>query len=165
MALYTILSFPDPRLREIAQPVTEFNDDIQTVIDDMFETMYHAEGVGLAATQIGIAKRIAVIDVSDVENERLVLINPEIIDRDDDTMMTEGCLSVPGFRDSVPRANKCTLKALDRHGVEYTKTATGLLAEAIQHELDHLNGKLYIDYLSPLKRERIRKKLSRKLKG
>lgn len=164
MAIYKILSFPDPRLREVAQPISEITDEIQELIDDMFETMYHANGVGLAATQIGIAKRVAVIDTGRDTPAPLVIINPEIKTRSEETTMTEGCLSVPGFSDTVPRANKVTVQALDRDGKPFTLNAEGLLAEALQHETDHLNGKLYIDYLSVIKRERIRKQLLRQLK-
>lgn len=162
MALLKILYIPDPRLREQTKIITQFDDPaLQQFIDDMIETMYAARGVGLAATQVGIAKRIAVIDVSDEGNKPMVLINPEIIERSDDIMFDEGCLSVPGHYDRLGRANKIKMRALDRQGKPYEIEATGLLAECIQHEIDHLYGKLYIDYLSPLKRERIAKKVEK----
>lgn len=163
MALLTILHHPDPRLRQKAQPVTVFDAALQTLIDDMFETMYDAPGVGLAATQVGIAKRLAVIDCSEDKSkpEPLVLINPEFIDPADRQEMEEGCLSVPGIADKVQRYGRLKLRALDREGKPFELEAEGLLAQAVQHEIDHLDGKLYIDYLSALKRERINKKLAK----
>ncbi|MDD3761824.1 MAG: peptide deformylase [Nevskiales bacterium] len=163
MALLTILHHPDPRLRQKAEPVRVFDDALQTLIDDMFETMYDAPGVGLAANQVGVAKRLAVMDCSGdkAAPEPMVIINPEIFDTSDLEVMEEGCLSVPGIADKVKRFNHLKMRALDRNGNSFEIEAEGLLAQAIQHEIDHLDGKLYIDYLSSLKRERIRKKLEK----
>jgi peptide deformylase len=161
MALLTILCFPDPRLKNVADKITIFDDTLQRLIDDMFETMYHAPGVGLAATQVGIKKRLAVIDVSSEKNQPLVLINPEIIELDEYKDLEEGCLSVPDYYDTISRANKIKMRALNAQGKEYTLEAQGLLAQCIQHEIDHLNGKLYIDYLSSLKRKLIRNKMKK----
>lgn len=161
MALLTILHHPDPRLREKALPVETFDDALQTLIDDMFETMYDAPGVGLAATQVGVAKRIAVMDCSGdkATPEQIVIINPEIVDSSDLETMEEGCLSVPGVGDKVQRYNHVVMRAQDRHGNPFELEAEGLLAQAIQHEIDHLNGTLYLDRLSSLKRDRLLKKL------
>ena len=159
MALLTILHFPDPRLRQVAKPIQKIDPSIQTIIDDMFETMYQAPGIGLAATQVGIAKRLAVMDISPEKNSPLVLINPQIIETSDLEILEEGCLSVPGHTDKINRATRLKMQALDRHGKAFMLDAEGLLAHCIQHEVDHLNGKLYIDYLSALKRQRIRDKL------
>ncbi|NKF21947.1 peptide deformylase [Solimonas marina] len=161
MSLLTILHHPDPRLREKAKPVTTFDDALQTLIDDMFETMYDAPGVGLAATQVGIALRLAVMDCSEDKSkpQPIVIINPEVLEPSDRQEMEEGCLSVPGVADKVQRYNRLKLRALDRKGQPFELDAEGLLAQAVQHEIDHLDGKLYIDYLSALKRERIQKKL------
>ncbi|MEC9356252.1 MAG: peptide deformylase [Pseudomonadota bacterium] len=163
MALMTILHHPDARLREKARPVEQFDGKLQRLIDDMFETMYDAPGVGLAATQVGIALRLAVMDCAreDGHSEPMVMINPEILEPLDLETMDEGCLSVPGFSDKVQRYNRLRLKALDREGNPYEIEAEGLLAQCVQHEIDHLDGKLYIDYLSALKRERIKKKLEK----
>lgn len=163
MSLLTILHHPDPRLRQKAQPVTVFDAALQALIDDMFETMYDAPGVGLAATQVGLALRLAVMDCSEDKDkpQPMVIINPEILDPDDRVEMEEGCLSVPGIADKVQRYNRLTLRAFDRNGQPFELAAEGLLAQAIQHEIDHLDGKLYIDYLSALKRERITKKLAK----
>jgi len=165
MALLAILQHPDPRLREKAKPVADFGPEFQKLVDDMFETMYDAPGVGLAATQVGVPLRFAVMDCSDDKDkpEPMVIANPEIVDSSDRREMDEGCLSVPDTSDKVMRFNRLKLKALDRHGVAFEIDAEGLLAQAVQHEIDHLDGKLYIDYLSSLKRERINKKL-RKLR-
>lgn len=163
MALLEILEFPDPRLRTQATEVEVVDDQLRQLIDDMFETMYDAPGIGLAATQINVHKRIVVIDVSEDKNQPLVLINPEFEVLDDEREISqEGCLSVPGFYEDVERANHIRLKALDRDGQPYELEAEGLLAVCIQHELDHLAGKLFVDYVSPLKRNRIRKKLEKK---
>lgn len=161
MALLPILEHPDPRLRVKARPVAEFGDSLQKLIDDMFETMYDAPGVGLAATQVGVDLRLAVMDCAGdkAQPEPMVLVNPEIVEASDRQEMDEGCLSVPEISDTVLRYNRIRMKALDRQGQPYELEAEGLLAQAIQHEIDHLDGKLYIDYLSSLKRERIRKKL------
>ena len=161
MALLPILEHPDPRLRQKASPVTVFDEALQRLIDDMFETMYDAPGVGLAATQVGVMQRLAVMDCAakDAPPEPVVLINPEIVDASERTEMEEGCLSVPDTNEKVPRFNRLKMRALDRHGKAFEIEAEGLLAQAIQHEIDHLDGKLYIDYLSSLKRERINRKL------
>ena len=163
MALLEILQHPDPRLRQKAAPVTQFDDALQRLIDDMFETMYAAPGVGLAATQVGIPKRLAVMDTSEDKGEPkpMVVINPEIFEAGDRQSMDEGCLSVAGYSDKVDRYNKLKMRALDRHGQPFELEAEGLMAQAIQHEIDHLDGKLYIDYLSSLKRERLRKKMEK----
>lgn len=162
MAKLTILEYPDPRLRTIAEPVTEVTDEIRAQIDDMFETMYAAPGIGLAATQVNIHKRIVTMDISDDQNEPLVLINPEFEVMDEELhKYQEGCLSVPGFYEDVKRPQRIKLKALDYNGEAYELEAEGLLAVCIQHELDHLNGKLFVDYLSMLKRNRIKNKLEK----
>lgn len=160
MALLTILHDPDPRLRIKARPVTQFDAALQKLIDDLFETMYDAPGVGLAATQVAVPLRVAVMDCGTEETgpQKLVMINPEVLDPNDRQEMEEGCLSVPDYKDKVQRYNKLRLKALDRDGKVFELEAEGLLAQAIQHEIDHLDGKLYIDYLSTLKRERYKKK-------
>jgi len=159
MALRQILHHPDPRLRRKAAPVTRFDDALLRVIDDLFDTMYAAPGTGLAANQVGLPMRLAVMDCSDTHNQRVVMINPEIVSTDERQEMDEGCLSVPDIFDKVQRYNRLHLRALDAHGQPYELCAYGLMAQCIQHEVDHLDGKLYIDYLSPLKRERIKKKL------
>lgn len=165
MSKLEILEFPDPRLRTVAKPVTVVDDKIRQLIDDMFETMYDAPGIGLAATQINVHKRIIVIDVSEDKTEPLVLINPEFeILPGDPHSMQEGCLSVPGFYEDVTRIDHIKVKALDKHGAPFELVAEGLLAVCIQHEIDHLNGKLFVDYLSPLKRNRIKKKLEKQHK-
>lgn len=161
MAKLEVLRFPDERLRTVAEPVAEVNEEIRQIVKDMLETMYDENGIGLAATQVDIHKRIVVIDVSEEGNEPLVLINPEIIEKDGSTISEEGCLSVPQSYAKVDRAEQVTVKALNENGEEYTYEADGLLAICTQHELDHLMGKLFIDYLSPLKRQRIRKKLEK----
>lgn len=161
MALLEILHFPDPRLRTKAQPVERVDDDIRRIVDDMFETMYAAPGIGLAATQVNVHKRIIVIDISKEQNQPLVLINPEIIASSGEEEMEEGCLSVPGVYDTVRRADAVTVRALGRDGQPFELEADGLLAVCIQHEMDHLAGKLFVDYLSPLKRQRIKKKLEK----
>ncbi|WP_010324457.1 peptide deformylase [Marinobacterium stanieri] len=163
MAKLNILEFPDPRLRTIAEPVEQVDDEIRKIVDDMFETMYDAPGIGLAATQVNVHKRIVTIDISEEGNEPLVMINPEFtVLQDELEEMQEGCLSVPGFYEEVKRPNRILLKALDRDGTPYELEAEGLLAVCIQHELDHLNGKLFVDYLTALKRNRIRGKLEKK---
>lgn len=165
MPLLTILEFPDPRLRTIAEPVEQVDDEVRALIDDMFETMYEAPGIGLAATQINVHKRIVVIDLSDDRSEPLVMINPEYeILTEEHELLQEGCLSVPGFYENVERPNRIRLKALDRDGKPYELIAEELLAVCIQHELDHLNGKLFVDHISRLKRDRIRGKLEKKHK-
>lgn len=161
MAIHKIIFLPDDRLRQIAKPVEHFDEALQTLIDDMFETMYEARGVGLAAPQIGIGLRLSVIDISKDKSEQLVLVNPEIIASEGEEVYEEGCLSVPGTYDKVVRAEKVTVRALDRHGKSYELSAEGLLAECFQHEIDHLNGKLYVDLLSPLKRSIAKRKLEK----
>ncbi|MCU0834540.1 MAG: peptide deformylase [Chromatiaceae bacterium] len=161
MSLLHILTFPDPRLREHAKPVAVVDDEVRRIVDDMFETMYAAPGIGLAATQVGITQRIVVIDVSDDHKAPLCLINPEIVERRGVEEMEEGCLSVPGFYESVTRADQVRVRARDRDGKPFELDADGLLAVCIQHEIDHLDGKLFVDYISALKRQRIRKKLER----
>jgi len=162
MAILPVLRFPDEKLRTKAQPVTDVNDEIRKVISNMFETMYAENGVGLAATQVDIHQRIVVIDVSENKEHPYVLINPEIIRKSDDTLINEeGCLSVPGCYAKVDRSVDVTVKALDENGKEFTLDGEELLAICIQHELDHLNGILFVDYLSPLKRQRIKKKLEK----
>jgi peptide deformylase len=161
MALRTILEFPDPRLRTRAEPVTRFDAALGTLIDDMLETMYAAPGIGLAATQVDVHKRLIVIDISKEHNEPLVLINPEILTREGEASTEEGCLSVPGIFDEVKRAAKVRVRAQDREGATYERDFDDILAVCIQHEMDHLEGTLFVDYLSDLKRERIRKKLDK----
>jgi peptide deformylase len=161
MALRTILEFPDPRLRTRAEPVTRFDAALGTLIDDMLETMYAAPGIGLAATQVDAHKRVIVIDVSEEHNQPLVLINPEILAREGEAQTEEGCLSVPGIFDEVKRAAKVRVRAHDRSGKTFEGDYDGVLAVCIQHEMDHLEGRLFVDYLSDLKRERIRKKLDK----
>lgn len=162
MAVLNILEHPDPRLRQKGRVVADFGVEFQRLIDDMFETMYAAPGVGLAATQVGVALRVAVMDTSDDKTEQRVIVNPEIVEAGEQQEMEEGCLSVPEVRDTVNRYNRLRLRAQDRHGAVYEVAAEGLLAQCIQHEIDHLDGKLYIDYLSTLKRERITKKLRKR---
>ncbi|MCG7899280.1 MAG: peptide deformylase [Candidatus Thiodiazotropha lotti] len=161
MAILDILHFPDPRLRNKAKPVAQVDDSIRRLVDDMLETMYQAPGIGLAATQVNVAKRVVVIDLSEEKNEPLCLINPEIVEKDGIEQMEEGCLSVPGIFETVSRADRIRFKALDRDGIPFEEEAEGLLAVCVQHELDHLDGKLFVDYLSSLKRQRIRKKLEK----
>ena len=161
MAILDVLRFPDERLRTVAAPVETFTPELQQIVDDMFETMYAEEGIGLAATQVDIHQRIIVIDVSEDRDDQLVLINPEILEQSGSTGIEEGCLSVPGSRALVPRAEWVKVRALDRHGKPFELEADDLLAICIQHEMDHLVGKLFVDYLSPLKRQRIRQKLEK----
>lgn len=164
MANLTILHFPDERLRTIAEPVEQVDNALRALIDDMFETMYAAPGIGLAATQVNVHKRLVVIDVSEEKNDPLVLINPEILAREGEEEMDEGCLSVPGIYETVQRADRIRVRALNRDGEAFELESDGLLAVCIQHEIDHLNGKLFVDYLSTLKRQRIRKKLEKQLR-
>ena len=161
MAILEVLHFPDDRLKKIAQPVQEITPATQTIIDDMLATMYAEKGIGLAAVQVNIMQRIVVIDISAERNKPLVLINPVITATAGETGIEEGCLSVPESRAFVPRAEFVTVTAQDRDSHEFTLEADDLLAICLQHELDHLNGKLFIDYLSPLKQQRIRKKLEK----
>jgi peptide deformylase len=161
MARLQILEFPDPRLRTRAQPVDQVDDALRKLIDDMFETMYEAPGIGLAATQVNVHKRLLVIDLSQDRSEPLALINPQIIERAGVEESEEGCLSVPGIYEKVARAERIRVRTLDRNGDTTEIEASGLLAVCIQHEMDHLEGKLFVDYLSELKRTRIRKKLDK----
>jgi peptide deformylase len=161
MALLKVLRFPDERLRNVAKPVTDFGDVLQRQIDDMFETMYLEKGIGLAATQVDFHQQLIVIDLQDEIERPMVFINPEIIASRGEFCNEEGCLSVPGVFAKVDRAEFITVKALDRHGKEFTLDAQELFAICIQHEMDHLKGKLFVDYLSPLKRTRIRQKLEK----
>jgi peptide deformylase len=164
MAILEILEFPDPRLRTRAQPVARVDDSIRRLIADMFETMYAAPGIGLAASQVNVHQRLLVIDISEERNQPLAFVNPEILAREGDEETEEGCLSVPGIYDKVRRAERITVRALDRNGISFEMQADGLLAVCIQHEMDHLDGKLFVDYLSELKRTRIRSKLAKERK-
>ena len=161
MAILEILHFPDPKLRNKAKPVVAVDDKVRRFVGDMFETMYAAPGIGLAATQVNDLRRIVVIDVSEEHNAPLCLINPEIVEKEGEEVMEEGCLSVPDVFEPVTRADKIKVRALNTDGDSFELEADGLLAVCIQHELDHLEGKLFIDYLSKLKRQRIRKKLEK----
>ena len=164
MSLYPLVYLTDPRLRHETKPVTVFDDKLQILIDDMFETMYAENGVGLAAPQIGISLKLAVLDASPKQNERICIINPEIISREGEEMMAEGCLSVPGVYDKAPRAHTVKVRALDRDGKPFEIEGDGLLAHVLQHEIDHLNRKVFVDYLSPLKRQMARKKTEKFLR-
>jgi peptide deformylase len=161
MATLDVLRFPDERLRKIATSVEKVTPELEHIIQDMFETMYLEEGIGLAATQVNIHKRIIVIDTSEDRSQPLVLINPELIEKKGDTGIEEGCLSVPEYRALVPRAEWVKVRALDKNGASFEIETDGLLAICLQHEMDHLVGKLFVDYLSPLKRQRIRQKLEK----
>lgn len=164
MAKLPILTFPNPRLRTKAKPVREVDEKVRQLVADMFETMYAAPGIGLAATQVDVPLRVVVIDVSDTNDAPLCLINPEILDLSGVEQMDEGCLSVPGFYESVSRAERVRVRALDRDGKPFEIETDGLLAVCIQHEIDHLDGKLFVDYLSSLKRQRIRRRLEKDLR-
>jgi peptide deformylase len=159
MAILDVVTYPDPRLTRIAEPVKIIDNKIKKLVDDMAETMYEAPGVGLAATQVGELKRVMVIDVSEEKNQLRVFINPEIIKKEGTAVNEEGCLSVPGFYDKVERAETVMVTALDRDGQRFTINASGLLAVCIQHEIDHLDGHVFVEYLSPLKANRIKNKL------
>jgi peptide deformylase len=159
MAKLTILEFPDPRLRTTAKAVESVDDELNALIDDMFETMYDAPGIGLAATQVDVHKRLLVADVSSDGSAPQALINPVIVEKDGVTVTEEGCLSVPGYYEEVERAEHIRVRFLDRNGDEVELDAEGLLAVCIQHEIDHLDGRLFVDYLSEAKRQRIRKRL------
>src|SRR6185295_16125708 len=161
MTMLTILEFPDPRLRTKAQPVTVFDQALKDLIGAMLETMYAAPGIGLAATQVNVHKQLLVLDVSEEKNQPLALINPRIVANDGSQIYQEGCLSVPGIFADVERADRITVEAQDSDGKAITLQADGLLAVCIQHEMDHLVGKLFVDYLSPLKRDMVRKKLEK----
>ncbi len=159
MTALNVLIYPEDHLKVVCDPVVNVSDETRNIIDDMFDTMYQEEGIGLAAPQVDILQRIITIDIEGDKQNQLVLINPEILASEGETGIEEGCLSIPGFRALIPRKEKVTVKALDRNGHEFTLEADGLLAICIQHEIDHLNGILFVDYLSPLKRQRIKEKL------
>jgi peptide deformylase len=161
MTIRTIIYLPDPRLRQVTNLVKTFDDELQNLIEDMFDTMYHANGVGLAAPQIAVNLRLSVVDVAGDKKQQLVLINPEIISSQGEIEYQEGCLSVPGAYDTVVRAETVTIKAQDRFGKPFEMTAEGLLGECFQHEIDHLHGKLFVDLLSPIKRAMARKKVDK----
>ena len=161
MAIRTILEFPDPRLRTRAQPVTRFDAALSALVADMLETMYAAPGIGLAATQVDVHQRLLVIDISEARNAPLVLVNPEILVREGEASADEGCLSVPGVFDEIRRAARIRVRAQDAAGAQFEQEYADLLAVCIQHEMDHLEGRLFGAYLSELKRERIRKKLEK----
>lgn len=165
--IYPIVKFGNPVLEKPAEPVTVFDDTLKKLVDDMFESMYEARGVGLAAPQIGISKRLAVVDVTFKEdpNAKLVLVNPEIIHTEGKHTQPEGCLSIPEFREPVSRARKVTIRAQDIHGKWFEKTGEDLLARAFLHETDHLNGKLYISHISALKRDLIKRKIRKLIKA
>ncbi|MBX6393040.1 MAG: peptide deformylase [Burkholderiales bacterium] len=161
MALLPILRYPDERLHIVAKPVEVVDDEIRKLVRDMAETMYAAPGIGLAATQVDVHKRVIVIDISETRDDLLVLINPEIVEREGEQEYEEGCLSVPGIYDYVKRAARIRVRALDEHGRPFEREAEGLLAVCIQHEMDHLEGKVFVEYLSRLKQTRIRAKLQK----
>jgi peptide deformylase len=161
LSILSILEFPDERLRKRAALVKTVDDKIKKLVDDMLETMYESHGVGLAATQVNVHQRVVVIDVSEEKDAPLCLINPEIIEKDGVKESEEGCLSVPGFFEKVTRAEHVIVRALNREGESFQFDARDLLAVCVQHELDHLNGKLFVDYISSLKRQRIKKKLEK----
>lgn len=161
MARLAIIEFPDPRLRTVAKPVEAVDKRIRQLIDDMFETMYEAPGIGLAATQVDVHLRLLVLDVSEDKTQPMVFINPEILSAEGSQVYQEGCLSVPGIYADIKRANSISVRALDRDGQSFEISTEGLLAVCIQHEMDHLAGKVFVDYLSPLKRELAKKKLAK----
>lgn len=162
MSVLTILEFPDPRLRKVAEPVAVVDDAVRETVDNMVETMYHAEGIGLAATQVNVHKRLLVIDISEDRSSPMVFINPEITVLDPEPLgHEEGCLSVPGYYELVSRPRRVRINALDRQGEPFELEAEGILAVCVQHEVDHLDGKLFVDYLSALKRQRIKSKLEK----
>ncbi|MEO1903867.1 MAG: peptide deformylase [Methylococcales bacterium] len=161
MSILTILEFPDERLRKVATPVEAIDSMRSRLIDDMFETMYESNGIGLAATQIDFHERIIVMDTSEEKDAPFCLVNPEILEQEGTEVSEEGCLSVPGFFEKVERAEKVVVSALNRDGDAFELSAEGMLAICIQHEMDHLSGKLFVDYLSPLKRQRIKKKMEK----
>ena len=161
MAILDILEFPDPRLRTVAQPVEAVDDSLRRLIDDMFETMYAAPGIGLAATQVNVHKRLLVLDISDGKNAPMVFINPQVEPLAGEQEYQEGCLSVPGYYDNVKRHDRIRVRALGRDGQPFELEADGLLSVCIQHEIDHLDGKLFVDYLSRLKRDRVRTRLEK----
>lgn len=161
MARLDVLIYPDERLKTVAQPVEKFDQELHQLIDDMFETMYEEQGIGLAATQVDVHRRLIVIDIEGTKENQIVLINPEIIESSGETGIEEGCLSLPGMRGFVPRKEKLRVRALDKNGKDFILDADDLLAICIQHEIDHLNGIVFADYLSPLKRQRMKDKLTK----
>lgn len=164
MSLLTILEYPDKRLRTVAKPVDSVDAALATLIDDMFETMYEAPGIGLAATQVDVHRQLLILDISEDRSQPMVFINPRITAKDGSQVYQEGCLSLPGIYADVKRWNQITVEALDRHGEPFTLEADGLLAVCIQHEMDHLAGKVFVDHLSPLKRALAEKKLAKQRK-
>ncbi len=164
MAILKIIEFPDPRLRTLAKPVKSVDDGVRKLLKDMLETMYNANGIGLAATQVNVHKRLLVLDVSDDRDQAMIFINPEILAKDGFQTYEEGCLSVPGIHAEVQRAEEIRVRAQDENGEFFELEAHNLLAVCLQHEIDHLNGKLFVDYLSPLKRQRLKKKLEKQKK-
>ena len=164
MALLNILRYPDARLHKLATPVTVFDDGLRKLVADMAETMYAAPGIGLAATQVDVHKRVIVVDVSERRDSLVVLVNPEIVEAVGESDIEEGCLSVPGIYELVPRAERVKVRAFDQNGKAFTLEAQGLLAVCIQHEMDHLQGKVFIEYLSQLKQQRVRAKLAKQLR-
>ena len=165
MALLNILRYPDPRLHKVAKPVERVDDEVRRLVRDMAETMYAAPGIGLAATQVDVHRRVIVIDASDTRDQLLVLINPEIVRASDELQeCEEGCLSVPGVYETVARAAKVTVRALDANGIAFERDAEGMLAVCIQHEMDHLEGKVFVEYLSRLKRSRIKSRMEKQLR-
>lgn len=165
MAILDILNYPDPRLHTVAKPVKEMNATIRRLIDDMAETMYAAPGIGLAATQVNQHIQLLLVDTSETKDQLQVFINPKILERDGEQVYEEGCLSVPGIYESVTRAEKILVEALDKDGKKFTLEAHGLLSVCIQHEMDHLLGKVFVEYLSPLKRNRIKNKMLKQHRG
>ncbi len=165
MAVLNILHFPDPKLRRVAEPVEVVDDAMRELIDNMFETMYDAPGIGLAAPQVGVNKRLMVIDVSEESDQPLAFINPEVITAEGKKSYDEGCLSVPGFYEKVTRPDVIRVRALDRNGEQFEMDADDLLAVCVQHEIDHLDGKLFVDYISNLKRQRIKRTLEKEEKA
>jgi peptide deformylase len=165
MAILDILRYPDPRLHTEAKPVEKVNDEVRRLVRDMAETMYAAPGIGLAATQVDVHRRVIVIDTSDTRDQLLVLINPELVRASDDIQeCEEGCLSVPGVYETVARAAKVTVRALDANGIAFERAAEGMLAVCIQHEMDHLEGRVFVEYLSRLKRSRIKARMEKQLR-
>ncbi len=165
MAILDILRYPDPRLHTVAKPVESVDDEVRRLVRDLAETMYAAPGIGLAATQVDVHRRVIVIDTSDTRDQLLVLINPEIVRASDEIQeCEEGCLSVPGVYETVTRAAKVTVRALDANGIAFERTAEGMLAVCIQHEMDHLEGKVFVEYLSRLKRSRIKARMEKQLR-
>lgn len=164
MALLDILQYPDKALRKVATPIDNIDGEVDRLVTEMLETMYEAPGIGLAATQVDVHSRLVVIDVSEESDEPLVFINPELLESEGLDEMQEGCLSIPGIYENIERASQIRVSAIDRAGNPFELDADGLLAVCIQHEIDHLDGKLFVDYLSPLKRERIRKKMIKQMR-